>query len=112
MLAADEQPVGEKGLLELKDAKNVALVMVTATVPAAGARQGDVLECTVSSIGSAKSLDKGVLLTTPLLGPQVGRPARLRLCSRPDSTRRREDQDHGKDQPRLPAGGRVSITDS
>src|SRR5204863_2211276 len=27
--------------LELKDVKNVALVMVTATVPAAGARQGD-----------------------------------------------------------------------
>jgi flagellar P-ring protein precursor FlgI len=46
--------------------------MVTATVPAAGARQGDTIECTVSSIGSAKSLEKGVLLTTPLLGPQVG----------------------------------------
>jgi flagellar P-ring protein FlgI len=72
MLARMNNPVGEKGLLELKDAKNVALVMVTATVPAAGARQGDRLECIVSSIGSAKSLDKGVLLTTPLLGPQAG----------------------------------------
>jgi flagellar P-ring protein precursor FlgI len=65
-------PLGEKGMLELKDAKNVALVMVTATVPATGARQGDLLECTVSAIGSAKSLERGVLLTTPLLGPQRG----------------------------------------
>jgi flagellar P-ring protein precursor FlgI len=72
MLSRMNNPVGEKGALELKDAKNVALVMVTATVPAAGARQGDTIECTVSSIGSAKSLEKGVLLTTPLLGPQVG----------------------------------------
>jgi flagellar P-ring protein precursor FlgI len=72
MLERMNNPIGEKGPLELKDAKNVALVMVTATIPAAGARQGDVIECTVSSIGSSKSLEKGVLLTTPLLGPQVG----------------------------------------
>src|SRR6186713_246108 len=31
------------GAPELKDATNVALVMVTATVPAGGARQGDLL---------------------------------------------------------------------
>jgi flagellar P-ring protein precursor FlgI len=67
-------PLGEKGMLELKDAKNVALVMVTATVPAAGARQGDRIDCTVSAIGSAKSLEKGILLTTPLLGPQTNDP--------------------------------------
>jgi flagellar P-ring protein precursor FlgI len=72
MLERMNNPIGQKGPIELKDAKNVALVMVTATVPAAGARQGDVIECTVSSIGSSKSLEKGVLLTTPLLGPQVG----------------------------------------
>ena len=61
MLERMNNPIGEKGPLELKDAKNVALVMVTATVPAAGARQGDMIECTVSSIGSSKSLEKGVL---------------------------------------------------
>ncbi len=72
MLQKMNNPIGEKGPLELKDAKNVALVMVTATIPAAGARQGDILECTVSSIGAAKSLEKGILLTTPLLGPQLG----------------------------------------
>ena len=61
--------------LDLKDTKNVALVMVTATVPANGARQGDKLDCTVSSMGSAKSLDGGYLFMTPLQGPQLQNPA-------------------------------------
>ena len=64
-------PIGKGGAAELKDAKNVALVMVTATVPAAGARQGDLLDCTVSSIGGAKSLAGGTLMMTPLQGPHV-----------------------------------------
>lgn len=70
-LEALGSPQGKKGLLELRDAKNVALVMVTVTVPAAGARQGDKLDCTVSSIGSSKSLIGGQLFMTPLVGPQV-----------------------------------------
>jgi flagellar P-ring protein precursor FlgI len=57
---------------ELKDAKNVALVIVTATVPAAGARQGDVLNVTVANAMNAKSLAGGYLLMTPLLGPRPG----------------------------------------
>jgi flagellar P-ring protein FlgI len=66
-------PVGinKKGQLDVKQARNVALVMVTATVPAAGARQGDKLDCVVSSIGSSKSLAGGRLLMTPLTGPRV-----------------------------------------
>lgn len=64
------KPLGNAPL-ELKDTKNVALVMVTATVPAAGARQGDKLDCVVNSIGSAKSLVGGTLFMTPLQGPQV-----------------------------------------
>jgi len=72
MLAKMNTPLGEKGLGELRDAKNVALVMVTATIPASGARQGDQLECIVSSIGAAKSLENGYLVTTALLSPQVG----------------------------------------
>ena len=67
-------PIGKEGLKELKDAKNVALVTVTATVPAAGARQGDKIDCTVSSIGSAKSLAGGRLFITPLQGPQPNNP--------------------------------------
>lgn len=61
---------GQFMLDELKDAKNVALVFVTATVPAAGARQGDELNCTISNAMNAKSLAGGYLLTTPLLGPR------------------------------------------
>jgi flagellar P-ring protein precursor FlgI len=65
-------PTGKRGPLELKeDVKNVALVIVTATVPAAGARQGDTLDCTVSSIGGAKSLNGGQLFITALQGPQI-----------------------------------------
>lgn len=55
---------------ELKDAKNVALVLVTAVVPPGGARQGDRLDCVVSSIGAAKSLKGGRLFFTPLVGPE------------------------------------------
>jgi flagellar P-ring protein precursor FlgI len=61
---------GQGGLKELKDAKNVALVMVTATVPATGSQRGDRIDCLVSAIG-AKSLAGGRLFVTPLLGPDV-----------------------------------------
>lgn len=71
MLAKMNMPL-EKAFVELKDAKNVALVMVTTTIPASGARQGDQLECIVSSIGAAKTLEHGYLVTTPLLSPQAG----------------------------------------
>jgi len=47
--------------------KNVAAVMVTATLPPF-AREGDKIDVTVSSIGDAKSLQGGVLLLTPLKG--------------------------------------------
>jgi flagellar P-ring protein FlgI len=73
---------GEPALAELKDAKNVAMVMVTATVPAQGARQGDVLHCEVNAL-SAKSLDGGYLLTTPLVGPRPGDPRVFALAQGP-----------------------------
>ncbi|KAB2838229.1 MAG: flagellar biosynthesis protein FlgI, partial [Burkholderiales bacterium] len=47
--------------------KNVAAVMVTATLPAFS-RPGQMLDVTVSSIGNAKSLRGGTLLVTPLKG--------------------------------------------
>ena len=55
--------------LDPKDikSKNVAAVMVTATLPPF-AREGDKIDITVSSIGDAKSLQGGVLLLTPLKG--------------------------------------------
>jgi flagellar P-ring protein precursor FlgI len=57
------------GLKEIRDAKNVALVTVTATIPAAGARQGDKIDCVVSSLGSCKSLAGGRLFLTAMIGP-------------------------------------------
>lgn len=45
--------------------KNIAAVMVTATLPAF-AKQGDKLDVVVSSIGDAKSIAGGTLLMTPL----------------------------------------------
>jgi flagellar P-ring protein precursor FlgI len=68
------QPLGAAGLAELKDAKNVALVTVTATIPAAGARQGSNIDCQISSIGAAKSLVGGRLFLTPLVGPDRRNP--------------------------------------
>lgn len=47
--------------------KNVAAVMVTATLPPF-ATQGSKLDITVSTLGDAKSLLGGTLLVTPLLG--------------------------------------------
>ena len=48
-------------------AKNVAVVMVTADIPAF-LKSGTRLDVTVSSFGDAKSLQGGVLLQTPLVG--------------------------------------------
>jgi flagellar P-ring protein precursor FlgI len=77
-------PVGRRGSLELKeDVKNVALVLVTATVPGAGARQGDMLDCTVSSIGGAKSLVGGQLFITAMQGPQIDSQRVYAFCQGP-----------------------------
>ena len=48
--------------------RNVAAVLVTATLPPA-ANIGDRIDVTVSSIGDARSLAGGTLLMTPMLGP-------------------------------------------
>ncbi len=49
------------------ESKNVAAVMVTASLPPF-ARQGSRMDVTVSALGDAKSLLGGTLLVTPLLG--------------------------------------------
>ncbi len=64
---------GALNLRDIKDAKNVALVFVTVKVPAVGAQQGDLLDVSVNAI-SAKSLDGGYLMLTPLLGPRADNP--------------------------------------
>ncbi|MBL9093693.1 MAG: flagellar basal body P-ring protein FlgI [Planctomycetaceae bacterium] len=65
---------------ELRDASNVALVMVTATVPPGGARQGDQLDCQVSSIGAAKSLAGGRLFLAALQGPDIDNARVYAFC--------------------------------
>lgn len=64
-LAARFQPLGV--LLSDEDIKsrNVALVMITATIPA-GARPGSRFDLTVMSTGDARSLEGGVLLYSTL----------------------------------------------
>jgi flagellar P-ring protein precursor FlgI len=49
------------------DAKNVAVVTVSGTLPAF-VRPGTRIDCLVASLADAKSLQGGVLLQTPLLG--------------------------------------------
>lgn len=55
---------------DLKDANNVALVIVQARVPSRGGMYGQNIDCTVSSI-SASSLRGGQLLLTPLGGEMM-----------------------------------------
>lgn len=50
------------------NSRNVAVVIVTATLPPS-ANAGDRIDAIVSSIGDARSLAGGTLLMTPLLGP-------------------------------------------
>ncbi len=64
---------GQLDIKSLGDTKNVAMVFVTAQVPRFGAQQGDLVDVTVTAI-SAKSLEGGVLMLTPLLGPRADNP--------------------------------------
>lgn len=50
---------------EQMQSRNVAVVMVTAALPTV-AREGDVLDITVTSVGDARSLVGGALMLTPL----------------------------------------------
>jgi len=90
-------PVSEDAVTELKDAKNVARVFVTATVPAAGARQGDKIDCVVSA-PSAKSLAGGRLFMTALVGPEnPGNPRVYAFAEGPITL----------DDPEIPNTGRI-----
>ena len=51
---------------ELKNAKNVALVIVTAELPRNGVCSGDEIDIKVSCMGKASSLDGGILVMAPL----------------------------------------------
>ncbi len=71
---------GEQGGFdELKKVKNVAMVMVTATIPATGARRGDQVDCYVSAL-NGKSLAGGRLAFASLLGPDTNDRRVYALC--------------------------------
>lgn len=87
---------GAPVLAEIEKAGNVALVFVTANIPPQGVQQGDQIDCTISAL-SAKSLEGGTLMLTPLLGPRVDRPTVYALAQ-------------GKltvPDPRIPTGGSI-----
>lgn len=63
-------PVPE--LEDLAKGKNIAMVMVTMTVPKEGARRGDKIDVAVQAWHRAQSLDGGQLFITPLQGPLPG----------------------------------------
>lgn len=54
---------------QLGSSRNNALVEVMVTIPATGGRDGDMIDCVVTSVGNAKSLENGVLSATILRGP-------------------------------------------
>jgi flagellar P-ring protein precursor FlgI len=56
-------------LPEVGGVNNVAIVMLTATVPANGGRAGDPLDVHLTSVGDAQSLAGGRLFVTPMTGP-------------------------------------------
>ncbi len=70
MLAKFEIPVPASALA---DTKNVAIVMLEATIPENGVREGDRIDVRVNSTGAAKSLAGGYLVMTPLQGPGLDR---------------------------------------
>ncbi|RIK70878.1 MAG: flagellar biosynthesis protein FlgI [Planctomycetota bacterium] len=73
-----ELQLGKKGG-ELEKVKNVAMVHVTARVPATGARRGDKIDCYVSGI-NGKSLAGGRLAFAALRGPNPNDPRIYALC--------------------------------
>lgn len=75
-------PTGQLDLDDVSDAKNVAMVFVTATVPPVGAQAGDQLNVTVNAI-KAKSLEGGTLMLTPLLGPRTDNPTVYAMAQGP-----------------------------
>lgn len=81
---------------ELRDAKNVAMVLIEATVPATGLRRGQQIDCHVSSVMGAKSLRGGRLLVAPVERPEVGDERAVGLASGPVSVEDPDSPTSGK----------------
>lgn len=77
-----QESTGQLNLKDVSSAKNVALVFVSAEIPAVGGQQGDVLNVSVNAI-SAKSLEGGYLMMTPMLGPRSDNPTVYAMAQGP-----------------------------
>lgn len=86
---------GNWNIDELSNTRNVAMVMVTATIPSGGARQGDTIHCSVNAV-SATSLEGGYLMITPLLGPRPDNPRVYAFCGGPIALDPKGPQTAGK----------------
>jgi flagellar P-ring protein precursor FlgI len=75
-LATDAQ---RSSVEELRRIKNAAMVMVTAKVPATGARRGDRVDCMVSAL-NGKSIEGGQLAFAALQGPNTQDRRVYALC--------------------------------
>jgi flagellar P-ring protein FlgI len=81
---------------ELRDAKNVAIVLIEATIPSTGLRRGQQLDCYVSSVMGAKSLRGGRLLVAPVETPDIGDDRAIGLASGPIAIENAEVPTTGK----------------
>ncbi|MBF0284385.1 MAG: flagellar basal body P-ring protein FlgI [Magnetococcales bacterium] len=68
VMMLERMGISSRDNLAKMESKNVAAVMVTATLPPF-ARQGSRVDVILSSLGGAKSLEGGTLILTPLRGP-------------------------------------------
>ncbi|QDU59540.1 Flagellar P-ring protein precursor [Planctomycetes bacterium Pan216] len=78
MLGKLGNPVSD--LRELNALRNVALVTVSCEVSPTGGREGDRVDCVVTSIGTARSIANGRLMQTPMRGPLVNDPTTYALA--------------------------------
>jgi len=72
LLESQGNPIGD--FEELASASSIAIVTVTCTIPASGAKADDRFDVTVSALNNPGSLAGGELFLTPLRGPLPGQP--------------------------------------
>lgn len=86
---------------DVESVRNVALVTVTCEVPGTGGREGDRFDCFITSIGTARSLAGGRLLSAALTGPIQGDPRVFALAAGALSI----ENDANLNSARIEAGG-------
>ncbi|MEZ6046898.1 MAG: flagellar basal body P-ring protein FlgI [Planctomycetaceae bacterium] len=91
------------GVADLRDADNVAVVMITAKVPATGLSRGEHVDCHVISPLGAKSLRGGYLIAAPMENTFVPDDSALAIASGAVIIEDEKNMVHGK----IPNGVRL-----